>query len=96
MNIDNNKTLRNALKVILKEALLEIHIPSKDRPATNDDLEELLRQLGEHLDEDSKAVLVRLLGDNVTVNRLTRTAYGLANPKSVEAAERQIDSMSFR
>lgn len=96
MNIDNNKTLRNALKVILKEALLEIHIPSKDRPATNDDLEELLRQLGEDLDEESREFLVGMLKDGATLNHLTRAAYNLTSPKSQAAAERQFDSMSFR
>lgn len=96
MNIDNNKTLRNALKVILKEALLEMHAPSSDTNATKEDLDELLGQFDQELDEDSREFLVGMLKDGATLNHLTRTAYNLASPKSQAAAENQIDSMSFR
>lgn len=96
MNIDNNKTLRSALKVILKEALLEMHAPSSDRNATKEDLDELLDQFGQELDKDSREFLVGMLKDGATLNHLTRAAYNLTSPKSQAAAERQFDSMSFR
>lgn len=96
MNIDNNKTLRNALKVLLKEALLEMHAPSSDRNATKEDLDELLDQFGQELDKDSREFLVGMLKDGATLNHLTRAAYNLTSPKSQAAAERQFDSMSFR
>lgn len=96
MNIDNNKTLRNALKVILKEALLEMHAPSSDRNATKEDLDELLDQFDQELDKDSREFLVGMLKDGATLNHLTRAAYNLTSPKSQAAAERQFDSMSFR
>lgn len=93
--MNNNTSLRNALKAILKVTLLEMHAPSSDKSATQEDLDELLGQFNKDLDEESKDFLVGMLKDGATLNHLTRTAYNLANPKSRAAAENQIDSMSF-
>jgi len=78
----NNHILKNSLKFFIKEAILEKrHQPSKDRPATKEDLDNLFKEFEEELSSKNKKNIENFFHtDKPTVNALTKYVYNITDP----------------
>jgi hypothetical protein len=93
--IDN--TLKNSLKTMIKEAILEkYHEVSKDRPATEEDLKILFNEFNKDLTKDDRKEINNFFRTEPTVNALTKMFWTLTDTSGDDDSEKSLDYIGIR
>lgn len=94
-NYMTNDTLKDSLKAMIKEAILEKrHQPSKDRLATEEDLKILFDEFNDFLTNDDRKEIENFFTRGPSVNALTNMFWNLTDPSG--DYEKSLDYIGIR
>ena len=96
-NYMTNDTLKDSLKAMIKEAILEKrHQPSKDRPATEEDLKILFGEFNKDLTNGDRKEIENFFTTGPSVNALTKMFWTLTDPSGDDDSEKSLDYIGIR